>query len=383
MSPKAAAAVAASTTVLGAGAAVAAGRYAAGAALRPNAGGLPPGFDGPPLTVHGTAAGQVTLTRSLDSLLPGIYGLTGRGCHAVVGNVLETSRHNGHADGASPDTVVRRLVRVTRGELRPGTRVRLTPQVYSGSPHDALGLDCEDVLVPGELGPLPAWHLPGPRETWVIAVHGLGTSRDHPLVVLPLLHRMQFPVLSVGYRGDPGAPAPRDGANHFGDAEWRDLDAALRYAVGRGAARIVLIGWSTGATMALYAAARSALRAHVAGMVLDSPVLDWRTTVRALAGRRVPRPLLPLAVRAAESCTEGVPERLADATDPERLTEPVLILHGPGDRVASWGDSIDYAAARPDLVTVREVLRGRHGGAWNADPMGCEEALRRFLTPLM
>ncbi|MBW1597578.1 S9 family peptidase [Streptomyces sp. JJ38] len=383
MRPGTTAAVAASLTALGAGAAVAAGRYAAGAALRPNAGGTPPGFDGPPLTVHGTAPGQVTLTRSLDSLIPGIYGLTGRGCHAVIGNVLDTGRHNGHVDGASPDTVVRRLVRVTEGELRPGTRVRITPQVYRGTPGDALGLESEDVSVPGELGPMPAWFLPGARETWVIAVHGLGTTRDHPMVVMPLLHRMQFPVLSISYRGDPGAPAPGDGVGHFGDAEWRDLDAALRYAIGRGATRVVLMGWSVGATIALYAAARSALRGHVAGLVLDSPVLDWRATVRALAARRVPHSLLPLAVRAAESRTEAAAERLADAVDPERLTEPVLILHGPGDAVASWDETLDYAAARPDLVTVREVLNGRHGGAWNADPMGCEESLRRFLTPLV
>ncbi|MBW1603656.1 alpha/beta fold hydrolase [Streptomyces sp. JJ66] len=382
MRPGTVAAVAASTTVLGAGAAVAVGRYAAGAALKP-AGQAPPGFDGPALTVHGTGPGQVSLTRALVSRLPGIYGLTGNGLHAVVGNVLESGTRARQDAGGSPDTVVRRLVRVTEGDLRPGTRVRLTPQVYTGSPHGALDLPCADVDVPGELGPLPGWFVPGARDTWIIAVHGLGTTRDHPMVVMPLLHRMQFPVLSLAYRGDLGAPPAHDGLGRFGDDEWRDVDAAMRYALRHGAERVVLFGWSTGATAALLAAARSAVRAHVAGLVLDSPVLDWRHTLRALAARRAPGPLLPLAVRAAQGRAGLRPDRLDEAADAGRLACPALILHGPGDTIASFAASAAYAEARPRLVTLREVPHARHAGCWNADPMGVDEALRRFVTPLV
>ncbi|MCX2971320.1 MULTISPECIES: alpha/beta hydrolase family protein [Streptomyces] len=386
MRPRTAAAVAASTTVLGAGAAVAAGRYAAGAALKPS-GKAPPGFDGPALTVHATGPGQVTLTRSLVSQLPGVYGLTGPGLRAVVGNVLEAGPQEGRGgrrpEPGTPDTVVRRLVRVTEGELRPGSRVRLTPQAYTGSPHGSLDLPCSDVDVPGELGPLPAWFVPGARDTWVVAVHGLGTTRDHPMVVMPLLHRMQFPVLSVACRGDLGAPPAPDGLGHLGDDEWRDVDAAMRYALRHGAERIVLFGWSTGATAALLAAARSAARAQVAGLVLDSPVLDWRGTLRALAARRAPGPLLPLAVRAAQGRAGLRPERLDEAADPALLASPTLLLHGPGDTVASYDASLAYADARPRLISVREVPHARHAGCWNADPMGVDESLRRFLTPLV
>ena len=56
--------------------------------------------------------------------------------------------------------------------------------------------------------------------------------------------------------------------------------------------------------MALRAAAHSALRDRISGLVLDSPVLDWQATLRALAAARgVPRALLPLAVRAAQGRT--------------------------------------------------------------------------------
>ncbi|MEW5632514.1 alpha/beta fold hydrolase, partial [Streptomyces hydrogenans] len=181
------------------------------------------------------------------------------------------------------DTVVRRLERVERGALGPGSRVRLTPQLHTGTPETALGLPHEDVEIPGELGPLPAWLVTGPRSTWVVALHGLGTGREHALNLVPFYARRRVPVLVPAYRGDRGAPEPADGLAQLGDTEWRDVDAVLRYAVRRGASKIVLHGWGTGATMALRAAAESGVRDRISGLVLDSPVLDWEATVRNLA----------------------------------------------------------------------------------------------------
>ncbi|MFI1283954.1 alpha/beta hydrolase [Streptomyces sp. NPDC020858] len=369
-------AVAVTTALLAAGAAaVAVGRYAADAALRPEPGRPLPG--GPRLSIHSTAPGRVALTRSLTSLRPGTYGLVAPGVHAVVGPVLPDAEHD-------PDTVVRELLSVTHGTLAPGTRVTLTPQVYVGDPRTALGLDHADVDVPGELGALPAWFLPGVRDTWVITVHGLGGSREHPMVVMPFLHRHRLPVLDLGYRGDLGAPASPDGLGHLGESEWRDLDAAIRYAVRYGARRVVLHGWSTGAAMALHAAERSALADRISGLVLDSPVLDWHTTLRGLAAaRRTPAVVLPLAVRAAEGRAGLRADHRPPGADPGALRVPVLIFHGPDDSLAPWGPSRRLAAARPDLVTLHTVPGAGHGAMWNADPAGYEEALRRFLTPLM
>lgn len=355
--------------------AIAAGRFASDAALKA-APGRPLPTD-PRLTVHATAAGRVVLTRSLASLRPGTYGLAGPGVHAVVGPVVDSAPH-------AADTVVRRLERVTHGSLDTGAKVWLTPQVHIGDPRGALGIAHADVDVPGELGALPAWFVPGTRDTWVIAVHGLGTTREHPMVVMDFLHRQQLPVLSLAYRGDLGAPRSPDGLGHLGETEWRDLDAAIRYAVRYGAENVVLHGWSTGATMALHAAAHSALRDRISGLVLDSPVLSWETTLRALAAaRRTPKPLLPLAVRAAQGRTGLRGDRILEAADPEVLKVPTLILHGPDDTIAPWDRSRQLAAERPELVSLHIVPDAPHAAMWNADPAGYEEALRRFLTPLM
>ncbi|MEO3752840.1 alpha/beta fold hydrolase [Streptomyces sp. B6B3] len=394
----------AATTLLATGAVtLAAGRWASGAALgAASRSPRPAGFAGPRLTVHGVAAGRVTLTRSLDSQLPGTFAVASGTRHAVVGPVLDVA--------SDPDTVVRRLERVNRGELLAGATVALTPQLHRGDPRTALGIPHADVEIPGDGGSLPAWFVPGERDTWVIALHGLGATREHPLNLVPFLHRRAFPVLLPGYRGDPGAPRPRSGVSMLGAAEWPDADAALRYAVRNGARRLVLYGWSTGGTMALYAAAHSPLRGRISGIVLDSPVLDPAATVRALAAHRgVPGPLVPLAVSAARARIglDGGPPAHVDAdptagprataarsdhaldgppdhpTGPRGRPLPVLLVHGPDDTIAPYAASHALAARHAESVVLHTVPRAQHAAMWNADPRAYEEALGRFLTPLM
>jgi uncharacterized protein len=367
-----AAALTAVTAVSAGAAAVVAGRYVSGLALKRSRGGGPPGSA--ELTVHATAAGRITVSRTRASARPGRYGLTADGSHAVVGEVLATSA----------DSVTRRLERVDGPGFATGGRVLFTPQVHHGDPRSALGIDFQEVRVPGDLGPLPAWFVPGIRTTWVIAVHGLGATREQPLVALPDLVGFSLPVLDITYRNDPGAPPAPDRLSHLGETEWHDLDAAIRFALDHGADHVVLHGWSTGANMALYAAARSRMRGVLRGLVLDSPVLDWRTSVRRQAeDHGVRGPLLPLGVRAAEGRTGLRGEGPLDAVPPGGLTVPLLILHGPDDAIAPWGPSRELARARPDLVTLHTVHDADHAAMWNADPSGYGEALRRFLTPLV
>ncbi|WP_030908958.1 alpha/beta hydrolase [Streptomyces sp. NRRL F-5126] len=368
---------AAVTTVIGVGAAaaLAAGRYASDAALKARP--RKPLPTDAKLTVHAAGKDRVTLTRGLASLRPGTYGLQGPGVHAAFGPVLEGADR-------SADTVVRRLERVSLGRLTPGTRVRLTPEVYAGDPASALGLDHREVRVPGELGDAPAWFVPGARDTWAICVHGLGTTRNQAMNVMPFLTQRRFPVLALSYRGDAGAPRPREGLGHLGESEWRDLDEAIGFALRSGARRVILHGWSTGATMALRCVSGSSRKHKISGLILDSPVLDWRATLRALASaHRTPAPVVPLAVRAAQGRTGLDGERTPGTLFPRDLQVPTLIVHGPGDRIAPWDASRAAARARPDIVSLHTVPDAPHAAMWNAGPDAYEEALRRFITPLM
>lgn len=366
------AAASAAVTAMSAGAAVlAAGRYVSGLALAAP-GTAPAGSER--LTVHGADADRVTISRTTTSDRPGRYALTSEDCHAVVGDAVLVA----------PDSVTRRLERVDRGALSPGDSVDFGPQVWSGDPRTALGTDFEDVTVAGELGAMPAWFIPGVRDTWVITAHGLGATREQCLAAVPLLTGFGLPVLDITYRNDRGAPRSSDRISHLGAAEWRDLDAALRFAVHEGARAFVLYGWSVGATMALRAAHRSTMRGRIRGLVLDSPVLDWKATVRARARKHgVPPVLLPLGVRAAEGRTGLHGGALDRSAHPDTLSVPTFLAHGPGDTIAPWDKSRALAERRSDLVVLHTVPHAEHAAVRNADEERYDEALRRFLTPLL
>ncbi|WP_406204779.1 alpha/beta hydrolase [Kitasatospora sp. NBC_01560] len=330
---------------------------------------------GGPVVVQSLGAGRVTFTRSPESARPGRWAVEwGENGHAVVEEIL-------HADAQG---VTRRLVRADRGTLVPGTVVRFTPRVYLGDPLSALGLPFTETAAEGELGALPAWYVDGRRGTWVVLVHGTGADRQQALPVIALLERLGLPSLAVTYRGDADAPPSPDGLGHFGETEWRDVEAAVRLALEHGAGRVVLYGWGVGGTVALQTAARSTWASSVSSIVLDSPVLDLPATARRGAARAgYPGAAAELGALAVEGRT-GVDladfARIADGTD---LRVPTLVLHGPDDPVAPWRAAARLAGRRPDVVSLQGVPGGDHAALWNADPAAYEELLRRWLTPFL
>ncbi|MFJ8473037.1 alpha/beta hydrolase family protein [Kitasatospora sp. NPDC094011] len=351
------------------------GRRASERMVRPGAGPGAGGSESGPVLVQSLAAGRVTFNRRPESLRPGRWALEWEdGGHAVVEEIL-------HRDEQG---VTRRLVRADRGTLVPGTEVRFTPRVHLGDPTRALGLAFTDTAAEGELGPLPAWRVDGTRGTWVILVHGPEADRQQTLPVLPVLHRLGLPTLSVTYRGDEGAPASPDGLSHFGETEWRDIESAVRLALDSGAGRVILYGWSVGATMVLQTAARSDWAHAVRGIVLDSAVLDLPASARRDAARAgftgVAAELGALAAQGRTGVDLADFSRLAEGTD---LRVPTLVLHSPDDQLAPFGTVQRLAAARHDVVSLQRFPGAEHAALWNSAPDHYGELLRRWLTPLL
>ncbi len=110
-----------------------------------------------------------------------------------------------------------------------------------------------------------------------------GGKRAGTLRGIPIARRLGLTSLVVSFRNDGDAPPSYDGRYNLGQGEWRDVEAGINYAIANGAERIVLFGWSLGAAIALQAAALSQSSSRIAGMVLDAPVFDWRTTLAANA----------------------------------------------------------------------------------------------------
>ncbi|MDZ7728038.1 MAG: hypothetical protein U5Q44_07505 [Dehalococcoidia bacterium] len=200
-------------------------------------------------------------------LAPGTWGLDGERGYGQLGAIVEES----------PGTLTRAF-RSLSGVLSPGDMVRVDNFAWRGSPEAALGLPCQDITYPTELGPAPAWFVPGSNDTWVLFLHGKGASPEESLRILPVVHQLGCPALLLRlpqrWRRSPTGPTGRYG---YGLTEWRDLVAAIDYASLHGARQVVLYGFSMGAGIALSALQNAAERLPVAALVADSPMIDLRT----------------------------------------------------------------------------------------------------------
>lgn len=315
------------------------------------------------------------LDRTCDTEAPGTYNLWfERGGWAQLGNEVEDRGQN---------QVARALVRVSPGLTpRAGDRVSWSG-IYYATPADA-GLDASDIVISTAVGPAPAWRINGDTSIWAIHVHGLGSPRAGTLRGVQVATELGFTSLVVSYRNDGEGPTEGSGRSTLGAAETEDVEAAISYAVRRGAERIVLFGWSMGATIALQIAHRSDYAPLVAGLVLDSPVLNWVEVIKANCQRAgFPRSAGLLAVpwltNRALARRLGLPSRISFSESDwiaraDELSVPTLILHGANDDSVPIKTSSALASKRRDLVQL-ETFEAGHTLAWNSDATRWKETV--------
>jgi len=328
-----------------------------------------------------TAAQTITLTRTPDSELPGRYGLftTGTAQYVKLGSVLSED----------DSSVTRKLL------THIATDAQLAPDAaFSGWYYDRpeqLQLDFSPELIGSTVGPCPAWLFPaGDGDTWVIQVHGRGTTRAECLRAVPVFHALGITTLVVSYRNDGEAPRSRTGSYALGATEWRDVDAAVGFARRRGARRVVVMGWSMGGAIALQLALNSAHADAIAGLILESPVIDWRVVLDYQARqRRVPNAVSGLAIGALESEWAAPLTRAGSAirfdeldvvARAAELRHPILILHSDDDGFVPSDASHDLVVARPDLVELKVFEVARHTKLWNYDQERWSQSIRAWLT---
>jgi uncharacterized protein len=330
----------------------------------------------------------VTLARTDDTAADGRYGLWwgDRGGHARLGDVVF----------ADDDVVVREVLAVEQGELRAGP-ARWNQYYFSGPPSQSLHLEHEDVVVDTELGPMPAWYVPGDPDgdlhdtvTWAVLVHGRGATREECLRAVPPLHRLGLPVLVPSYRNDVDAPSDPSGRYHLGDREWQDVADAVGWAVEHGAQRVVLVGWSMGGAIVLQAATRPPVAGRAIAVVLDAPVVDWHDVLAHHSRtNRVPGPVArlghsmlrhPLGRRLVGLQHPLDLRRLDWVTRASELRLPILLIHSDADEFVPNGPSVSLAAARPDLVTIVPWRTGRHTKEWNTDPGRWDAEVSAFVA---
>lgn len=322
----------------------------------------------------------LVLDRTHETTRPGIYNLW--------------FKHGGWAQLGSEvqDRGPTQIARVITGRSenltpQPGDRVSWSG-IYFATPRDA-GLEARDIMITTSNGPAPAWRIDGNASTWAIHIHGLGSTRAGTLRGVQIATDLGYTSLVVSYRNGGEGPRVGNGRSTLGSTEADDVDAAIDYAIRQGAEKIVLFGWSMGASIALHVAHRKQYRGLIVALVLDSPVLDWADVIRANCKRAG---LTEHAGRLAMLCLTtqplaqllGLPcalplEEMNWVKRAHDLEVPMLILHGTQD------DSVPISAARsiqrqrPDRVTL-ESFDADHTLNWNVEPARWSDTVTKWLT---
>ncbi len=303
---------------------------------------------------------------------PGIWGIEWDGGHGRIGDLL-----------TDEDGIATREYVAVDGRPEVGTPARMTREVFGTDPLIARGLVFDEVTFPAPLGLLGAWVVDG-GDTWVIHVHGHGGDRIEALRALPAINRSGLSSFVIDYRNDDGVAEDPSGYYLHGATEWRDLEAAVTYALDQGAGSVVLYGYSMGGGVVMSFLYKSPLAASVSGVVLDAPMLDLSRVIDQAAGQiHVPGFITSTARLITEKRFDIEFADMAYLGAVDRLEVPVLLFHGDDDDRIPVETSDELATARPDLVTYERVLGAKHVHAWNLDSARYEAALESFLGSLL
>jgi pimeloyl-ACP methyl ester carboxylesterase len=333
----------------------------------------------PDLVVTAVGRGQVTLAVTDETDLTygswqadGIYRIDWDGGYAQAGPIIKVSA----------DQVTREFTPKT-GELTVGQGVNLDGRAFDGDPRQALGIAFEEVTITSGFGDFDAWLVDGEDNRWVIYTHGKGSDRGEALRMLSTVTDLGLPSLVITYRNDEGAPTSDSRGYDYGLTEWEDLEAAVQYALNHGAEDVVLVGYSMGGGITLNLLYESPLADKVAGIILDSPMIDFGDVIH-FGGERRDLPGVIINVgKLVATLRLGVDWEALDYLDRvDELDLPILLFHGDEDRTIHKRLSDQFAEARPDIVTYVAVAGAGHVKAWNVDRDRYETALMTFLDDI-
>jgi uncharacterized protein len=315
---------------------------------------------------------------------PGRFGLWWDGGYAQVDRITATAEDD-------PTFAQRALIPIdgtppvcASGNMDACQQLDLETVAYD-NPAMA-GLDAQDVTYQSPLGSMDAWLIDGESSRWAIHVHGWRTDRREAIRTLPTFNDAGLPSLVIAYRNDSGAPADPTGRYRFGRSEWMDVEAAVEYALTNGAEDVVLVGYSTGAAAIMAFLDRSEHRDDVAGVVFDSPNVDFGRAVKNNAADRKlvgPIPIPPTLTAFAMWLADlryDVGWDVIDYTG-DAVPVPGLVFQGSADGTVPPSVATDLAAANPQTIELVET-GADHVASWNEDPDRYESKLSAFLASI-
>jgi pimeloyl-ACP methyl ester carboxylesterase len=284
-------------------------------------------------------------------------------------------------------TDVRQMVEGSPATPAVGTAARLDSFTFASDPEQAFGIPFETVRYRSDIATFPAWYIDGSSDTWAIFVHGRNADLTEALRIIPILHALDYPILVIHYRNDPGEAADPSGYNQFGVTEWVDVAGAVRYAEANGSTSHVLVGYSMGGAIVTNFLTESPLRNRTVAAILDSPVFSIEATIDfqasntelPLIGVAIPDQLTTFSKWIASWRFDTDWEEMNYLAKSSELHAPMLIFHGSNDTSVPLATSQVMARIRPEITTLIET-DASHTKSWNGMPEEYGAAITEFLA---
>lgn len=289
------------------------------------------------------------------------------------------------AHKSSEGKVALRVSRLFKGSLpKPGGSVSLSGWLGEHPKHFGFDQEHQEFLMPNKTS---AWFFKGQGTKWVIHVHGRRAGMGETLRNVSQFADFGFNQLTISMESDPKPFGHGTKRSKLGFTEWREVESAVLYAKSQGATEVLLFGWSQGSFM-IGQFLRISEHAHlVSGAIFDSPLLDYRSTMRfhaarqgidaALGDRVIDSIQKDPAVRVFGYRNINVDE-MSLAKNSLRTVVPVLVLYSRKDGHVEIMDVFDFERINQS-VTLVEIVGAKHCRLYNHDKDKYQKSISDWL----
>lgn len=234
-------------------------------------------------------------------------------------------------------------------------------------PKEALELDFEDIEFTSEGNKIKGWYIPSEKDRFtVVYSHGYLENRESPTMnlynIMLEIHNLGGNLLTFDFSG---SGVSEGNCVTCGYRESKDLNRAIDFAKTKSKAAIFIYGISMGAaTTALVAGERE----DIAGAICDSPFSNLKDYLAINLGvwTNLPKyPFQAIIFKTMEKVSGLTLELVNPSKSVKNSKIPILIMHGRGDHLIPYTESVKLYDLNPEMVTLEIMENDGHCSSLN------------------
>ena len=226
-----------------------------------------------------------------------------------------------------------------------------------------------------------------PSSNWVIHIHSRKATYAEPLRNAKQFDELGFSQLSISHLSD----SPPNGfgirRSTLGSKEWTQVSDAVEFVKDKGAQKIILFGWSLGGMMVNQYLSNAEVPNEVTAIIMDSPLLDYRSTLRVQAlragypeatGDQVADVITSSRVLRALGFSNVAIDEISALNKSLRVQLPTLLIYSLNDGYISMDGVFKYQELN-NKVKLIDVPDGRHCRLFNQDKEKYQDSIALFV----